>query len=79
MDDKESVMYVELARNFAAGYIAYQMGIRSIDYTRKNYVAQEVGDFWVEVAQSVDMRMQQAGAKAMSRLHDDEGGPDKGK
>jgi len=41
-----------LGRNFAAAFIATQQGI-GLDYARKRYADQPVGEFWISLAHMV--------------------------
>jgi hypothetical protein len=43
---------LELARNLATAYIATEQGI-GLDYARKKYADQPVGEFWISLARMV--------------------------
>jgi hypothetical protein len=43
---------VQLGRNLAAAYIAGSHGI-GLDYARKKYAGQPVGNYWVELARKI--------------------------
>jgi hypothetical protein len=43
---------LELARNLATAYIATEQGI-GLDYARKKYAEQPVGEFWISLARMV--------------------------
>jgi hypothetical protein len=43
---------VQLGRNLAAAFIATCQGI-GLDYARKRYPSQPVGDYWIDLARKV--------------------------
>ena len=43
---------LELGRNLAAAFIATSQGI-SLDYARKKYAAEPVGEYWIAFARMV--------------------------
>jgi hypothetical protein len=48
VDDEE----VRLGRNLAAAFIATRQGI-GLDYARKKYAGQPVGEYWIALARMV--------------------------
>ncbi|HEY7334127.1 MAG TPA: hypothetical protein VH639_04525 [Bryobacteraceae bacterium] len=48
---------MRLGRNLAAAFIAAQQGI-GLDYARKKYAGQAVGEYWIALARKIseDMR-----------------------
>ena len=48
--------YQELARRIFAAVLSYRMGMKSIDYTMKNYLADEheMHPSWVDLAKRID-------------------------
>lgn len=51
--------YRELARRFAAAFVSYQQGLKSVDYTLKTHIPedQEVGAYWLSLAERVMKEM----------------------
>jgi len=58
---------MSLAENLCAAYVAHQMGLTSLDYTRKRYVLGrgEVGEFWKLLAKDVEILLTQSIADRM--------------
>lgn len=65
----------ELARRLCAASISCGLGLKSVDYTLKNYVEDgDVGDFWVALAIQVNQQMmknerRELSLKAFTRAH----------
>ena len=58
---------LQVARYLSAAYVAYVHGA-GMDYTRKKYANEPVGEFWLEVARLVIKGMAMAGEKAFPGL-----------
>jgi hypothetical protein len=57
--------YRELARRLLGAFMSYRMGIKSVDYTLKEYVGdgKDMDDSWVRLAEALDREMNDATAK----------------
>ena len=54
---------LELVRNLATAYIATEQGI-GLDYARKKYTDQPVGEFWISLARMVIEQLGNRGVPA---------------
>jgi hypothetical protein len=55
----------ELARRLLAAFMSYRMGIKSVDYTLREYIGdgKEIHESWVRLAEALDREMSNAIAR----------------
>jgi hypothetical protein len=60
--------YRELARRLMGAFMSYRMGIKSVDYTLKEYVGdgKDIHESWLHLAEALDHEMSEVQAKKTS-------------
>ena len=68
MSQTEKKIYKELANKLSIAYGSYSIGVTSAHYEKAYHDEDLVGDFWYNLAKSLDESLQQSLTDKMGRL-----------
>jgi hypothetical protein len=63
MTDSQPHPYNELGRRLFAAVVSYELGLRGLDYTLREYAPESVDDFWSDLGEQLLRQRQESDMK----------------